>query len=167
MTSQAAVKAAILDLVDADVATSGTASVFHGVQVEYGHPGEQGRRENVWLGHTVLGEDRPPAMGGPTVSGGTNRRRRNREDYTLHVWVEVFRPPARRIGRVAEARATEIATAVQNLVRDNHRLQVDGVDTLNSGGWARPDGVEMDTDQPGEDVRTLVDIRIRVSDDTD
>lgn len=165
MTVHAAAKAALDRLLADRKAADGTSGPFFDAHIDYGFPGELGGRTNVWLGDTTLGDDSQPGFGGPVNAETGRRRRRIRETFVLHVWVEVFEPTSKaNSGRVTEARAAELAEAVRDEVRDNPRLEVDGVPTLRD--TARPDGLEMRTDRPGDNVRTLIDVRIRITDES-
>lgn len=144
VTTQPAVKAALKAAIEARsfIATNR-------IQVDYGEPGDAGRREAVLISTAF-----DPATMGPLVM----RRAKNEEDYTLrvHVLSGLLETPAK-----TEARAELIAQEVQ--------AAVDGAGTppfgLASVSWVRVAGTELlteATDAPTTRLTVLLNVKARL-----
>src|SRR5262245_18922842 len=98
------------------------------IQVEYGDPGDAGRREGIFIS---------TAFDLSTLEPLLLRKGKHEEDYVLrvHVLAGLQETPAK-----TEARAETIAEEVQQAVIDNTTLGVAGV------SWIRPAGAELVTE---------------------
>lgn len=138
-----AVKAALVELITAALATAGANG--GPVQVSYGWPGTVGERELVYAGN-VEGRHEP----GPMTGG----RKRRDETYAVEIVVEVVQP--RGTAAAAEDRAFELLTAVEDTLANNPSLG--GIDGLM---WAR--GGEMSAEAGLSDEGPMARITYRTN----
>jgi hypothetical protein len=104
------------------------ASGLGGVQVLYGEPGDEGRRECIWIQTSFQqAPQEQTAM----------RKGLREEDYIIKVHIENgnLSTPEK-----AEARVIELAAAVEQVAISDSTLGV-----LPNGGWIRPAGVDLQT----------------------
>lgn len=137
-TTMAALKASLKTELEARDGLSG-------VQVSYGQPGTQQRREALWLGATELGSQEIAAF-----RSGTQRRR---ESYELHVWVEVS---SKRTPEDSEARAVALMGELEDLVAVDPK--VNDVPNLL---FVFVNGMEMDTIEGPEGPLTTIDVTLQ------
>jgi hypothetical protein len=104
-TTMVAVKQALVDQLGALPAL---ADAF----VSYGHPGERGRKELIWLGDVRIGDQEPVA-----IKAG---RRRREESYELELNVEVA--GTKLAPERSELRAVELGTVVEEYLADHPML---------------------------------------------
>lgn len=130
-TTAAAAKAALkAALLTRPFITSGK------VQVLYGEPGDEGRRETVWIG---------TAFSQAPQEQRAFRKGLREEDYTLKVHCEAQEPTPEK----AEARAVLIAAEVEQAVIDNTTLGVANV------SWIVPAGVDLQTTEGDGSSRAI------------
>lgn len=138
-TTIVAFKAALLTQFKSDPA-------FRGVELSYGQrPG--GRKEQVWLGTTSMGTQRPAG-----IRQGTKRRH---EDYELEIYVGVVgRPNPER----NEARAMELVAAIEQVIANPDQITTPVPGLL----WATVQDVEWSTAETSEGPTTIVQITLNV-----
>ena len=135
-------KAALLTQIQAN-ATLGA------VQCTYADPGGSQRREAVFLGDIETDDHVPEAL----ASG----RRRRREDFVCELFIEVSSKPT---PQTAEARAVELANAVETVLADDPQL-----DNLSGLMFAAVRSLSMTTvqaDQTVVTIRMLIEAKARL-----
>jgi hypothetical protein len=143
VTTQPAVKAALQTALLARTFIS-----TNHIQVDYGEPGDSGRREAILISTAF-----DPTILEPLVL----RKGKSEEDYILrvHVLCATLETPAK-----TEARAEVLAEEVQQAVIDNVTLGVAGV------SWIRPAGSELVTevtaDGPSTKLTVLLSVKARL-----
>lgn len=129
-TTAVATKAAIVNVLSARAGLSG-------VQVYYGDPGKDARRQLIMVGAVVDGTQEPYSLhAGP---------RRRDEEYTLKVHIEVWDQAT---PQAAETRAVAIGSELEAALAATPNLS--GAASPPPILWARPARVEMDTVQADE-----------------
>jgi hypothetical protein len=114
------------------------------VQILYGEPGDEGRRECIWIDTSYEEAPQEPRAFKPGL---------REEEYTLKVYVEnALNPTAEK----AEARVVELAGAVEQVVINNPKLGVAGV------SWIRPAGVTLQTTEGDGSSRAIAVVSLAV-----
>ena len=119
------------------------------VQCTYADPGGSQRREAVFLGDIETDDHVPEAL----ASG----RRRRREDFVCELFIEVSSKPT---PQTAEARAVELANAVETVLADDPQL-----DNLSGLMFAAVRSLSMTTvqaDQTVVTIRMLIEAKARL-----
>ena len=119
------------------------------VQCTYADPGGSQRREAGFLGDIETDDHVPEAL----ASG----RRRRREDFVCELFIEVSSKPT---PQTAEARAVELATAVETVLADDPQL-----DDLSGLMFAAVRSLSMTTvqaDQTVVTIRMLIEAKARL-----
>jgi hypothetical protein len=138
-TTQAAVKSALKTTILAR-----SLVVTDHVQVLYGEPGDEGRRECIWIGTAQLQSPQEPVA---------FRKGRRDEDYIIKVFAENGTKPT---PEATEARAVELGAEVEAVVIANGTLGVQGV------AWIMPIGVSLQTTETGDGPRSVATISLSV-----
>lgn len=136
-TTMAALKSALKTAIDAEGSID--------VPVAYGHPGDLGRKEHIWLGGSQLGDSE--------ASGFRSGRKRRQESYTLEVVIEVMNDPT---PEATETRAVALATVIEEMLADDPK-----VNNTTNLLWCALESLEMDTTETGEGPRTLLTLTLR------
>lgn len=117
-----------------------------GVQVLYGDPGGLGQKEVIWLGSTETGSQE--------IASLRSGKKRRRESYLLHVYVEVM---SKATPEANEARAVALAGVLEDLVATDPKVS----DTPNLL-FCFVEGYEMDTTEVGgTGPRTVIDVSLQ------
>ena len=128
-----------------------TNATLAAVQCTYADPGGSQRREAVFLGD-IETDDHEPEVLAPG-------RRRRREDFTCELFIEVSSKPT---AQTAEARAVELANAVETVLADDPQL-----DNLSQLMFTAVRSLSMTTVQadqsPVVQIRMLLDAKARLS----
>jgi hypothetical protein len=138
-TTQAAVKAALKTALLAR-----TFIVNNHVPVSYGEPGDEGRSEQIWIGTAFTEQDQEPRAFRPGL---------REETYTLKVHAENSSQPT---PEAAEARVTLLVAEIEQVVIDNPKLGVAGVN------WIRPSGGSLKTTEGGDLARSIAVVNLEV-----
>ena len=136
-TTMAAVRAAVVDLIDGDVSIGD-------VPVSYGEPGNLGERQHIWVGATVSVDQEIRAM----AATPTKRV----EDYTFPLMIEVIGYPT---PRTNEAQAVVLSAAIETLIAADPTIG--GVTNLL---WCIVTGIELDTTEHVDGPRTTLEMTL-------
>ena len=120
------------------------------VQCTYADPGGSQRREAVFLGDIEIDDHEPEAL--------APGRRRRREDFVCELFIEVSSKPT---PQTAEARAVELANAVETVLADDPTLG-----DLSQLMFTQMRSLSMNTvqaDQPVVTIRMLIEAKARLS----
>jgi hypothetical protein len=123
---------------------------LQGVLVNYGDPGDRGRREQIWMGRIQRADQEPVAL--------RQGRRKRDEDYDLWVHIDVA---SKVTPEDNEARAIEIVQEVESLLADDPSIgNVPGV------LWAVVSQMRLNTvetaDGPSTSAIVTVNVRGRL-----
>jgi hypothetical protein len=124
-------------------------STLSSLQVTYAEPGQSHRREAVFLGDIDNNTHIPESL--------SSGRRRRIEEFSCEVFVQVSSKPT---PQTCEARAVELANAVETVVADDPQLN-----DLSQLMWTQLRSMSMTTveaDQPVCQIRMLIDARARL-----
>jgi hypothetical protein len=126
-------------------------STISAVQCTYADPGGSQRREAIFLGDIETDDFIPEAL--------APGRRRRRESFTCELFIEVSSKPT---AQTAEARAVELANAVETVLADDPQL-----DNLSQLMFTAVRSLSMTTVQadqvPVVTIRMLLDAEARLS----
>jgi hypothetical protein len=126
-------------------------STISGIQCEYADPGGSQRREAIFLGDIETDDFVPEAL--------APGRRRRRESFSCELFIEVSSKPT---AQTAEARAVELANAVETVLADDPQL-----DNLSQLMFTAIRSLSMTTVQadqvPVVTIRMLLDAEARLS----
>ena len=124
-------------------------STISAVQCTYADPGGSQRREAIFLGDIETDDHVPESL--------SQGRRRRIEDFVCELFVEVSSKPT---AQTAEARAVELANAVETVVADDPQL-----DELSGLMFTAVRSLSMTTveaDQPVVTIRMLLEAKARL-----
>lgn len=134
-----AVKAALRDSLK-------TRPALQGVLVNYGDPGDRGRKEQVWMGRIERADQEPVAL--------RQGRRKRDEDYDLWVHIDVA---SKVQAEDNEARAIELVQEVESVLAEDPSLgEVQGV------LWAVVREMRVNTVETGEGPSTSAIVIVNV-----
>jgi hypothetical protein len=126
-------------------------STISAVQCSYADPGGSQRREAIFLGDIETDDFIPEAL--------APGRRRRRESFTCELFIEVSSKPT---AQTAEARAVELANAVETVLADDPQL-----DNLSQLMFTAVRSMSMTTVQadqvPVVTIRMLLDAEARLT----
>ena len=126
-------------------------STISGIQCEYADPGGSQRREAIFLGDIETDDFVPEAL--------APGRRRRRESFSCELFIEVSSKPT---AQTAEARAVELANAVETVLADDPQL-----DNLSQLMFTAIRSLSMTTVQadqvPVVTIRMLLDAEARLT----
>ena len=126
-------------------------STISAVQCTYADPGGSQRREAIFLGDIETDDFIPEAL--------APGRRRRRESFTCELFIEVSSKPT---AQTAEARAVELANAVETVLADDPQL-----DNLSQLMFTAVRSLSMTTVQadqvPVVTIRMLLDAEARLT----
>ncbi len=124
-------------------------STISAVQCTYADPGGSQRREAIFLGDIETDDHVPESL--------SQGRRRRIEDFVCELFVEVSSKPT---AQTAEARAVELANAVETVLADDPQL-----DNLSGLMFTAVRSLSMTTveaDQPVVTIRMLLEAKARL-----
>ena len=124
-------------------------STISAVQCTYADPGGSQRREAIFLGDIETDDHTPESL--------SQGRRRRIEDFVCELFVEVSSKPT---AQTAEARAVELANAVETVLADDPQL-----DNLSGLMFTAVRSLSMTTveaDQPVVTIRMLLEAKARL-----
>ncbi len=128
-------------------------SDLSGIQIAYGDPGQEARREFIFIGDVTAGGQDPESL--------SSGRRRRIESYTLDVIVSVQSKPQGL--QENEQRAIVLASAVENVVADNPTLSsLDGLMFIECSGMSVTSN-EAGVDGPHSQITVHFAVKARLS----